>query len=604
MKDSRRQRSGGALVFAGFLAAQIVAAQSASEKHQPIRYEWSREAPQRTTALVGIHVPVEQDTQLTFIMPGWSPGAYTFSEYAQFVEEVTARDASGKEITVRKLDERSWRVSTKNVAQVNFSYRVDNPRRNVNFSINDSSHATVQGPATFMYVDRRKEQPVTVGYAVPDGWGIATSLQKVAEQADVHLYGAPNYDLFIDSPAELGDLEERSVTVRDVPISVAMYGELDFDKDAFVAMVQKIAESQINLFDEVPFAKYVFLFYVGPFPVGGGGLEHMNSTNISLSQPQLRESANSAANVTAHEFLHLWNVKRIRPAGLGPFDYTQPARTSALWFAEGVTSYYADLTQVRTGLIDTLRFLAMQEHQVEMLQRNADRLITSVEQASLEIWERGYFHPGISYYNKGQLLGLLLDLRIRQATNNRYSLDDMLRYLNDNFARKGIGYREDALPEVASIIAGENVDDFFRRYVAGVEELPFAEYLGWAGINFEETREEMTSIGHLRIFGPKNRITVIDGKGAAAVAGVQRDDFLLTVAGQPIKSQADVSAVLATKKPGDSVEVVIEREGRSCQYTVTTVPEVRVEYDLRYAANLSERQLRIRRGVLRGVTEP
>lgn len=604
MKESRCRRSGGALVFAVFVAVQIVAAQSANENHQSIHYEWSREAAPHLASKITIQVPVDQDTQLTFIMPGWSPGAYTFSEYAQFVEEVTARDASGKEITVRKLDERSWRVSTKNVAQVNFSYRVDNPRRNVNFSINDSSHATVQGPATFMYVEGRKEQPVTVRYGVPDGWGIATSLQKVALQADVHLYGAPNYDLFIDSPAELGDLEERSVTVRDVPIFVAMYGELDFDKDAFVAMVQKIAESQINLFGEVPFAKYVFLFYVGPFPVGGGGLEHMNSTNISLSQPQLQQSVNSAANVTAHEFLHLWNVKRIRPAILGPFDYTRPARTSALWFAEGVTSYYADLTQVRIGLIDSTKFLSMQEHQVEMVQRNPDRLVTSVEQASLQIWERGYFHPGISYYNKGQLLGLLLDLRIRHETDNRRSLDHMLRYLNENFARKGIGYGESELPQIASTIARQDLADFFARYVSGVEELPFAEYLSWAGIDFQETKEETTTIGGLRIFGPKNRITLIDSKGPAAAAGVQRGDFLLEIAGRPINSQSDIAEALAVRKDGEIVQVVVERDGRRHAYQVTTVAEVHFEYDLGFAANPTKQQLRIRRGLLQGVTEP
>lgn len=582
----------------------VIGSLSAGGTQQPVHYEWSREPAPSAASLVSIHVPVNQDTQLTFIMPGWSPGAYTFSEYAQFVEEVTAHDASGKELTVRKLDERSWRVSTKNVAQVNFSYRVDNPRRNINFSINDSSHATVQGPATFMYVEGRKEQPVAVRYTVPKGWEIATPLPELRESTKAHVYHAPNYDVFIDSPAEIGNLEERSFTIRNVPVSVVMFGELDFDKEAFVTMVRQIADSQVNLFDEVPFEKYVFLFYVGPFPAGGGGLEHLNSTNISLSQPQLKAEISSGANVTAHEFFHLWNVKRIRPAVLGPFDYTQPARTRALWFAEGVTSFYADLTQVRTGLIDTLKFLAMQDQQIDALQRNPDRLVTSVEQASLKIWERGYFHPGISYYNKGQLLGLLLDLRIRHATDNRRSLDDLMRYMNENFARKGIGFGEDELPKVASIIAGQNLDDFFSRYVAGVEELPFAEYLSWAGIDFHEDRKKFISMGTLRIFGPRNKITLIDSKGPAANAGVQRGDNLLEIDGQLINSQSDLTEILATKKAGDNVPVVVERDGKREEYSVTTITAARIEYDLRYSENPTARQLRIRQGLLRGVTQP
>jgi len=576
---------------------------SAADKNQTIHYEWSREAAPGLAAKIAIHVPVDQDTQLTFIMPAWSPGAYTLSEYSQFVREVSARDASDKKLVVRKMDERSWRVSAKHVTQVNLFYRVENPRRNFNFSVNDSTHATVQGPATFMYVEGRKDQPVTVRYGVPKGWEIATSLAETPEP-DGYVYRAPNYDVFVDSPAELGVLEEHTFSLRGAPVSAVMYGHLDFDKGAFVNMVQRIAEHQVNLFSDSPFEKYVFLFYVGPYGAGGGGLEHLNSTNISLAQSQLKSDVGSAANVIAHEFFHLWNVKRIRPAVLGPFDYTQPACTRALWFAEGVTSYYADLTQLRAGLVDDGKFLSMQKQQIMALQSNPDRLVTSVEQASLKIWERGYFHSGVSYYNKGQLLGLLLDLRIRHETNNRYSLDDMMRYLNENFAKKGIGYGENELPKIASNIAGKDLSDFFSRYVAGVDELPFVEYLSWAGIDFKEEKEEFTSIGNLRIFGPRNRLTLIDSKGPAASAGVRRGDDLLEIDGQPINSQADIAMMVAGKKPGDSVALLVERDGERQTYAVTTISEVRAEYDLRYSENPTEQQRRILRGLFQGWTKP
>jgi predicted metalloprotease with PDZ domain len=600
MKDSLFRKSGRIVLLILFFALQL--SLFASEKNQTVHYEWSREPAPSLASVVTIQVPVDQDTQLTFIMPGWSPGAYTFSEYAQFVEDVTARDVGGSKLTVRKLDERSWRVSVKKASQVSLSYRVNNPHRAINFSIHDSSHATVQGPSTFMYVEGRKGEPVTVRYVVPKGWEIATSLAETPE-ADGYVYRAPNYDVFVDSPAEIGNLEERSFTVRGVPIEVVMFGRLDFDQEAFVKMVGQIAEHQVHLFDSVPFEKYVFLFNVGAYGAGGGGLEHLNSTNISLSLPQLQDDVRSAANVTAHEFFHLWNVKRIRPAVLGPFDYTQPACTRALWFAEGVTSYYADLTQVRTGLVDEGKFLSMQRQQIVALQRNPDRLITSVEQASLKIWERGYFHSGISYYNKGQLLGLLLDLRIRRETDNRRSLDDMMRDLNENYAKRGIGYAENELATVAGKIAGADLGDFFSRYVAGVDELPFAEYLSWAGIDFQEENERFTSIGALHILGPRNRITMIDGNGPAAKAGMRRGDHLLEIDGHPIKSHADIALTVAAKRPGESVRVSIERDGRRRDYLVTTISEMRVEYDVRYSENPSEQQQRIQRGLLHGTTD-
>jgi len=573
----------------------------AEEKHQTINYEWSREETPNFACRVRITVPANQDTQLTFIMPGWTPGAYTFSEYARFVEEVSASDASGRKLPVRKLDERSWRVSTKGASVAKLSYRVDNPRRFMNFSINDSTHASVQGPSTFMYVEGRTDTPISIRYIVPKGWALATSLAETPEH-DGFVYTSPSYDIFIDSPAEIGDLDERSFTVRGSPVHVVMYGESDFDKEAFVKMVLQIVEHQVSFFDDAPFEKYLFLYYTGPYGAGGG-LEHLNSTNISLALPQLQNDIGSAANVTAHEFFHLWNVKRIRPEVLGPFDYTQPACTRALWFAEGVTSYYADLSQLRAGLVDEGKFLSMQKQQIISLQHNPDRKVTSVEQASLKIWERGYFHSGVSYYNKGQLLGLLLDLRIRHETDNRRSLDEVMRYMNENYAKRGIGYAEDELPKVASAIAGKNLADFFSRYVAGVEELPFAEYFAWAGIDFREEKKQYTTIGTLRIFGPRNRIESIVAGGPAALAGIQRGDHLLEIDGQPIRSQVDIAITVSGRMPGEIVDVVIEREGRRQTYAVRTSPEARFEYDIRYLENPTPQQARIRNGWLLGITD-
>ncbi len=332
---------------------------------------------------------------------------------------------------------------------------------------------------------------------------------------------------------------------------------------------------------------------------GGGGLEHLNSTTISLSAPMLKESVMAGASVTAHEFFHLWNVKRIRPKVLGPFDYSQPVRTKALWFSEGVTSYYADLTQVRTGLVTPEQFLDRHARQIRVLQSNPDRLKTSVEQASWEIWDRGYGSSGVNYYNKGQLLGLLLDLRLRHEAGNKKSLDDMFRHLNQNYAKLGKGFEEDELPKIASQITGKDLRDFFTKYVAGVEELPSQEYLAWAGIETRVEQKRLATLGNVRLFGPQNSVFRLDD-GPAAQAGLQRRDLLKEVNGTPIKNQRDLDAIVAAKTPGDTLRMKVARGEESLRFDVTLEAREEVNYKLSFMQNPTPMQLKIREGLLKG----
>jgi predicted metalloprotease with PDZ domain len=408
---------------------------------------------------------------------------------------------------------------------------------------------------------------------------------------------APNYDTFIDAPVEMSQFEERNFIIGKATFSVVMHGSLDFDVDGFVNMVKKICAYQIELMNDVPFTKYVFLYHLNP-GFGGGGLEHLNSTTISLSAPMLKENVIAGASVTAHEFFHLWNVKRIRPKVLGPFDYSQPVRTKALWFSEGATSYYADLTQVRTGLVTPEQFLDMQAHQIRVLQSNPDRLKTSAEQASWEIWDRGYGSSGVNYYNKGQLLGLLLDLRLRHETGNAKSLDDVFRYLNQNYAKLDKGFEEDELPEIAGKIAGKALRDFFTKYVAGVEELPYQEYLTWAGIEMKIEQKRVATLGNMRLFGPQNSVIMLDD-GPAAQAGLQRRDLLKEANGTPIKNQRDFDAVIAAKAPGDTLRLQVARGAETLMLVVKLEAREDISYKLNFMKKVTPMQLKIREGLLR-----
>ncbi|MCI0696721.1 PDZ domain-containing protein [candidate division KSB1 bacterium] len=577
------------------------------DKQLTIHYEWRPDTETHNGSVVSIMITNNNDSTLTFSMPGWTPGAYRFAEYGRHVREVKARNHDHQTLRVDKLDDDSWQVQAGGNHAIAFTYRVEKPLSFFGGRRDDSTHIQLEGPSTFMYLEGGKAQPVTACFHVPSQWKLACGLDSPpknlhdatarCESAEPkYLLYAPNYNTFIDAPVEMSQFEERTFTIGKTPFHVVMHGVMDFDIDGFVNMVKKICAYQIELMNDVPFTKYVFLYHINP-GFGGGGLEHLNSTTISLSAPMLKESVTAGASVTAHEFFHLWNVKRIRPKVLGPFDYSQPVRTKALWFSEGVTSYYADLAQVRTGLVTPEQFLDMQARQIRVLQNNPDRLKTSAEQASWEIWDRGYGSSGVNYYNKGQLLGLLLDLRLRHETGNKKSLDDMFRYLNQNYAKLDKGFEEDELPEIASRIAGKDLRDFFTKYVAGVEELPYQEYLAWAGIEMEVEQKRVATLGNVRLFGPQNSVIMLDD-GPAAQAGLQRRDLLKEVNGTLIKNQHDLDAAVAAKAPGDTLRMKVARGEETLMFEVKLDAREDVSYRLSFLNKSSQQQLEIREGLL------
>jgi predicted metalloprotease with PDZ domain len=585
----------------------LLATADEKKKQLTVHYEWRPDDETRNGSIVSVVITNNNDSTLTFSMPGWTPGAYRFAEYGRQVREAKAMSNDKQALRVDKLDIDSWKVHAGGNRALTFTYRVEKPLSFFGGRRDDSTHIQLEGPSTFMYLEGGKEQPVTACFHVPNQWKLACGLDappknlngamaKCESTAPKYLLYAPNYDVFIDAPVEMSQFEERNFIIGKATFSVVMHGSLDFDVDGFVNMVKKICAYQIELMNDVPFTKYVFLYHLNP-GFGGGGLEHLNSTTISLSAPMLKENVIAGASVTAHEFFHLWNVKRIRPKVLGPFDYSQPVRTKALWFSEGVTSYYADLTQVRTGLVTPEQFLDMQAHQIRVLQSNPDRLKTSAEQASWEIWDRGYGSSGVNYYNKGQLLGLLLDLRLRHETGNAKSLDDLFRYLNQNYAKLDKGFDEEELPKIASKIAGKDLSDFFMKYVAGVEELPCQEYLAWAGIETRSEQKRVATLGNVRLFGPQNSVIMLDD-GPAAQAGLQRRDLLKEANGTPVKSQRDFDAIIAAKTPGDTLRIKVARGEKTLIFEVKLEAREDVDYKLNFMDKPTPMQLKIREGLL------
>jgi len=424
---------------------------------------------------VGMTIP-DTKGSVDVQLPAWN-ALYQVRDFASRVMDVQARDGRGTRLTVEKVDLHTWRISGTGNVVVEYGIFWDDAGP---FSSQiDNDHAFLNLATTLFYVPQRRAEPVSVEFSdVPAGWAIAVAL-RADDQAN--RFHAEGYDALVDAPVEIGRFEQFRFEVEKARIRVAVHAST-WNRNALEDKLRRIVAYQVRLMREVPFEEFLFIYHFG---AGGGGMEHANSTAISSGSDATTDG------VSAHEFFHLWNVKRIRPKSLEPVDYTRENITRALWFAEGVTSTYGSYTLLRSGLWTPEQFYNDVAGEISTLEARPASRWKSAEEASLDAWfekYRSYRQPAfsISYYNKGQILGLLLDIVIRDATDNRKSLDDVLRHMNEEYAKKGRFYDDsDGIQAAAEKVAGVSHESFFSRYVAGVEPLPYAELLALAGLRFE-----------------------------------------------------------------------------------------------------------------------
>ncbi|MFQ6113944.1 MAG: M61 family metallopeptidase [bacterium] len=548
------------------------------------------------------HVKIEvndlDSSVLNLRMPRWAPGAYRFREYFKNVRNFKAFDRAGNNLQVEKIGDNGWQVKASN-NYVMIEYDVKPAFEFWSESSLDSTYALVQGPSVFMYAEGKRLSPILVKYILPDGWNIASPLNQIG---DKNLFYADNYDSFIDAPAQLGYFKKLTFELKEVPFELIFHGYSNFSVDSFLVMVKDICQYQVDLFGDIPFEKYVFFYKLLLGQRSGGGLEHLNSTTIGLSSERLAQTVTSAAQVTAHEFFHVWNVKRIHPKVLGPFDYTKEAHTTALWFCEGVTSYYETLTLVRTKIWSTQKFIDKIERQIELLQETPDRHITSAERASWSIWERGYGHSGVSFYNKGQILGLLIDLKIRQATKNRFSLDDVMRFMNWWFAKENAGFEPGDIERAISAISQTDFSEFFDKYVSGTMELPYKKILAYAGLNIEIQGTWIPSIGDFYFVGPRNRVVTVKANSPVEEAGLRRRDLILSIDGKDISRFSQVTELVKTKEVGSQLTLKVLRDGVELSLPVEVGKKEKTICEIEPMKKPTDLQLNIQKGWLEGWT--
>lgn len=510
-----------------------------------------------------LQVPNESD----LVMPVWTPGSYLIREFERHVQDFAA-DANGRALDWTKVNKNTWRVKTNGEREWRATYRVYANEFSVRTNELNSDHAFWNNAALLMYPDGRISAPSTLRIVPASGWKIATGLPEVERQPNT--FRAENFDILYDSPVECSNFKQMDFMVRGVPHRIVIDGEGNYDPDRMRREVQKIVETEVALFDDIPYHDYTFILHLRSN--GSGGLEHLNSTALGFRRSNFakEEGWRSFYGLVAHEFFHLWNVKRIRPDALGPFDYTKENYTRSLWVAEGITEYYGNLVVRRAALISDQAYLEQLAKSIQDFQETPGREKMSAEEASFDSWIKLYrpdensVNSAISYYDKGELLGLLLDLDIRRRTHGAKSLDDVMRYLYTEFYKNGRNYTPQDFQKACELIAGASLDQFFSRYVRGREELPYADIFKGAGLWLQtmpmvERLPLKPFLGaDLDQIGDRLVITHVRAGTPAYEQGLNANDQIVALDGARITKET-LEARIAGKKPGDSVRVTVFR---------------------------------------------
>jgi len=464
----------------------------------------------------------------------------------------------------------------------------------------DAHHAFLNFAETLMYVPDRRGEDVEVTFDnVPAGWKV---LAELPAGKDPNSFTAPSYDKLVDAPVEVGTFEEFAFDEGGAHFRVVVDAK-EWNRSRLEDGLRRITAYELKLMDGAPFEEYTFFFHIGPFAeVGGGGMEHANCTAISAGSVEM------ATAVAAHEFFHAWNVKRIRPQSLEPVDYTKEQYSRALWFAEGVTSTYGAYTLERSGIWTKEQWYGDLAAQMNELESHPARKWQNVEESSLDTWFDKYPEyaapdRSISYYNKGQIVGVMLDLAIRDATDNHKSLDDALRRLNTEYAQQGRFYDDSAgIRAVAEEVAGKGLADFFASYVAGTNDIPYAAFFERAGLAFKPDNAVAPALGFRPTRAPGGGIAVaaVESGSNAAAAGLLPGDVLLQVNGV---APGGLRRFIADHAPGDAVKLHVKRGDNEINISFTLGASSDVHYSISEMPGANERQLRIRNGVLHGTTD-
>ena len=468
----------------GFLCAAVLRATCAwGQTPAPIEYVLKAPAPETHMAEITVKVPTGGASATDLMMPVWTPGFYRVENYAGKVRELTVTDAAGKALAVDQPQPNRWHVQTAGADSIILSYKLLCDGRSVTTNWVGSDYAVINGGASFITLAEKNRRPHVIQIVRPDKWkGTITSLDAAGDgQPDKYI--APDFDTLVDSPILAGNFSVHEFTVNGSRHFLVDAGDVgEWDGKAAAANLEKIARANDLLWRGLPFKKYVFLDVFRP---GGGGLEHLNSTLLT-SQSRSAPPGGTIRwlSFVSHEYFHAFNVKRLRPIDLGPFDYEKAPAEPSLWVSEGLTVYYGELMVNRAGLATPADFLNSMSSHIRTLQNGAGHLKQTLEQASLAVWTQSTSGIGgdaantVSYYEKGAVVGFLLDAKIRHLTSDKKSLDVLMRLAMKRYGGQR-GFKPEEFEATASEVAGSDLKDWFQKVLRSTEELDYSEALDW-----------------------------------------------------------------------------------------------------------------------------
>lgn len=524
-----------------------------------INYEVSMSEPHTHYYEVNMNVLDYQKEYFDVQMPVWSPGSYLVREFAKSVENFTAQSGK-KALKSEKINKNTWRVYSKEAKNIIISYKIYANELSVRTSFLDASHGYFNGTSMFMFIDELRGNPIKLTVIPFKDWKkVSTSLPQ--SDANSFNYTAPNYDILVDSPVEIGNHETFDFTSAGVIHHVAMYGKGNYDIEKLKVDMAKITQAATDVFGVNPNKEYTFIIH--NLTRGSGGLEHLSSTTLQVNRWTYDDDSYMGfLSLVAHEYFHLWNVKRVRPIELGPFDYNNENYTSLLWVMEGFTSYYDELLLYRAGFYTEDKITRVFNGSINSIENQPGNKVQPVAHSSFDAWIKAYrptensYNTTISYYTKGSVVANMLDLKIINATKGEKCLDDVMQYLyNEYYKKQSRGFTPQEMQGALETVSGLKLDDFFDNYINGTQTFDYNTIFGYANFSMESAVSTTPSLG---VSMSGNKIRTVYRNQSAYVGGLNVNDEILAING--FRVNGNVSDFIDDKKVDDVLEVLISRD--------------------------------------------
>jgi predicted metalloprotease with PDZ domain len=517
---------------------------------------------------------------VSFKLPSWTPGYYIILDYAKNIIRFQASDENGNPLKWNKTSKNIWQVEKGSSKTIRINYDVYAFRVSVGEPFLDDGRAFIAPAGVFMYVEGKLNLPCTVTLNPYKSFKtISTGLDAV--EGNLNTYYAPDFDILYDSPILVGNQELLAFDVQGIKHTIAIENPGTFDREKIISDHKRMVESAVSFIGEIPYKHYTFII----MNRGMGGLEHLNSMAVFTNTATFghEEGYDRWLSFVSHEFFHLYNVKRIRPIELGPFDYDKENYTTMLWLSEGFTVYYEYLVLNRAGLMNREKVFKELSSVIRSYENIPGHLFQSAAESSFDTWIQFFnrsenaSNTTISYYDKGCALGLLLDLKIRYESKNQKSLEDVLRYVYQVYYKdKNRGFTEAEFREACEKTAGTDLDEIFNVYVPTVKEIDYKKYLGYAGLKIDTEPFEATGVWlgiNPRLEGNNIVVARSEWNSPAYKAGISAQDIINEINGEKASIEL-VSKISDSGKPGEKITMSVTHRGMTS--TVEIVPEKKI----------------------------